>query len=179
MNETNDYIFTSGTASPWMHYPRPVEEYAPSKSRAQEGYEPGAWDGREQFVTQYSDMLGKTMEEVWISDDRTLMRFISRRWVWEFCHEQECCESVEIIDVIGELDDLVGAPIYMAEEVVSQEENPDGVEGPDPGDRDESYTWTFYKFATIKGYVTIRWYGESNGYYSERVDVRKYTRTLA
>ncbi len=38
--------------------------------------------GGEQFVTQYSDMLGKTMEEVWISDDRTLMRFISRRWVW-------------------------------------------------------------------------------------------------
>jgi len=69
------------------------------------------------------------------------------------------------VDVIGNLEDLIGTPIVMAEEV-SSEENPVGVEIPEYQD---SFTWTFYKLATIKGYVTIRWYGESNGYYSEEV----------
>lgn len=80
-------------------------------------------------------------------------------------HQQDCCESVTIEDVCGDLRDLVGSPILLAEEATSGE-NPEGV----TKEWQDSFTWTFYRLATVKGYVTIRWYGESNGYYSESVD---------
>lgn len=80
-------------------------------------------------------------------------------------HEQDCCENVSIDSVVGDISDLIGVPILLAEE--SEGELPPKNEF---GYTDESCTWTFYKLGTVKGYVDIRWYGSSNGYYSEHVD---------
>lgn len=87
--------------------------------------------------------------------------------VYQFSHNQDCCESVTIDDIVGDLADLVGAPILIASEGTNVPSGPQ-----DEGRPGESFTWTFYNFATVKGYVTVKWYGTSNGYYSERVDLR-------
>lgn len=89
---------------------------------------------------------------------------------FQMFYEHDCCASCSIEDIIGDVSDLLNTPILQAEVSTNCEENPPGMPKPDYQD---SFTWTFYKLATSKGYVTIRWYGESNGYYSESVTFKQ------
>jgi hypothetical protein len=115
-------------------------------------------------------LLGKTLAKI---DGRvggdSIVFTTSEGEQYQLWHQQDCCESVTIEDVIGNFDDLIGSPLLMAEKISNADEPVDFK----PEYPAESDTWTFYKLATIKGYVTIRWYGESNGYYSEEVDFCK------
>lgn len=118
----------------------------------------------------FSELLGKTLTDVYNVDDEEVFFHTSDGERYKLYHSQNCCDTVLVEDIAGDLADLVGSPILQAEES-SNSENPK-VHG-DPGEyqyTDESRTWTFYKLATIKGSITIRWYGSSNGYYSESVD---------
>lgn len=118
-------------------------------------------------MNSISELIGKTISRIDQTDEQILF-VCSDGSIYKMYHSQDCCESVSVEDIIGNLSDLIGSPITMAEEVTSNE-NPEGV----TREYQDSFTWTFYKFATVKGYVTIRWYGESNGYYSESVDFVK------
>ena len=113
-------------------------------------------------------LIGKTIKEIYgaekYSEEITFITECGE--VWKMYHYPECCEQVFVEDVVGDIGDLVGSPILVCEESTNSTLPPlDG--------RDKSYTWTFYKIATIKGWVDIRWYGESNGYYSESVSFEK------
>lgn len=116
----------------------------------------------------FSSLVGKTLVEINATDD--VMEFKdSDGNVYRMDHSQDCCESVSIESIVGDLGDLIGTPLTMAEMPSSEDQGP-RIDPEWPDWQDESYTWTFYKLATIKGYVDIRWYGSSNGYYSEGVD---------
>lgn len=79
-------------------------------------------------------------------------------------HEQDCCEEVWLEDIDGDLNDIIGDQILVAEEVSSEGELR-------AGSKQYNATWTFYKLDTIKGGITIRWNGESNGCYSEKAEL--------
>lgn len=83
-------------------------------------------------------------------------------------YEQDCCASCSICQVDGDPLDLLGLPLAMCEEDGNVPEHDMSTEKGDDSYGDESFTWTFVKFASTAGYVTLRWYGSSNGYYSEQ-----------
>ena len=109
------------------------------------------------YRCDFSELLNQTVIEVYQSDEVVQLRTATH--IFELSHDQDCCESVVIEDICGDLNDLLNNPILLAEESTSNE-NP-------LYEDEDSFTWTFYKLATIRGYVDIRWYGSSNGYYSE------------
>lgn len=107
-----------------------------------------------------SEIIGVTFDKVIINSSKETITFIEKgtNRVWIMTHIQDCCEQVSVEEIIGDLSDLENSPILVAEERSNQSDTRYG-----------SQTWTFYEFRTMKGSVTIRWLGESNGYYSEEV----------
>jgi hypothetical protein len=92
-------------------------------------------------------LIGKTPVSVQHNQDYDQVEFsFSDGSRFVLLHIQDCCETVEIKQIDGDLDDLSGAEIIMAEVVTNI-------------DDDVVDQWTFYKFATNKGYVTISWSG--------------------
>ncbi len=108
-------------------------------------------------------LLGRTLTEARNNDNEEIVFRTAQGETFKLMHFQDCCENVRVEDIDGDLQDLVGWPILQAEESSNSDQGA-------KDDYDESYTWTFYKLATVKGSVTIRWYGSSNGYYGESVD---------
>ena len=116
-------------------------------------------------MEEFKDLVGVTLKAVTggVGDEQITFESEDGR-EWRMYHSQDCCEFVRIEDIAGDLNDLIGAPIVQAEESSNENEKIDG-----KPEYMESCTWTFYHVATAKGLVVIRWLGESNGYYSERV----------
>ena len=90
-------------------------------------------------------LLGKTLAKVEkFSDDYAEDRIVFTtdedvRYTME--HSQDCCEHVSIDDICGDLNDLVGAPLLIADESTNSD-NPQS-------EYTESHTWTFYRLATV------------------------------
>ena len=114
---------------------------------------------------EMADLIGKKFEQVY-ADDKSVTFFLEDGTYFKLEHIQDCCEQMYIESIVGDLSDLEDSEILLAFAASAA--------GPALSEYEDSYTWTFYKLATRKGYVDIRFYGSSNGYYSESASLQFY-----
>ena len=121
-------------------------------------------------------LIGLTLKEVIVDIKNDIITFTSEcGQQFRMMHHQDCCETVNIEDIEGDIEDLIGSPIVVAETVSDEMQKAINLIIPLPEKDGEYEQWTFYRLATAKGWVVIRWYGDSNGYYSTDVDFKRIT----
>ncbi len=111
-------------------------------------------------MVKFQDLKGKIITKIDVSEDEIL--FYTENEIYKLYHTQDCCESVYIEDICGDINWLIGSPVLLSEERLCEEDK--------KHEYDDCFLWTFYEISTQQGAVTIRWYGTSNGYYSVSVD---------
>lgn len=111
--------------------------------------------------TLFEQLKGEVLTDIQVFGDIALLFATESGKRYVMCHTQICSERVTLEHVVGNLEDLLYSPILVTDESTYDSRDNNDV---------FSATWTSYRLATIKGYVDIRWYGASNGYYLESVD---------
>jgi hypothetical protein len=106
-------------------------------------------------------IIGATILEVTGCErESKCVTFLTDRGTLRLLHRQNCCERVYLEDANGDISDLIGGVVSVAEERSNQE-----------GERGEYRTkYTFYTIRTTKGDLDLRWIGRDNGYYGVSVD---------
>lgn len=106
-------------------------------------------------------LTGLTLEKFGASRDEIHIQASGRKFI--MLHYQACCEQVVIDSIDGKPERAIGEQIIDATEHTNSDR-------PKEDDSPESFTWTYYTIRTQSETIVIRWYGTSNGYYSETVD---------
>ena len=112
--------------------------------------------------TEFKDLEGRVITHIeGLEKGSEVVKFITEDGlVCTMYHSQDCRESVTLEEIVGPVDALRGQKVLHAYETAHTHVAHWG-----------SMTWTFYTIATVEGTVVLRWVGESNGYYSESVDI--------
>ena len=128
------------------------------------------------MVDPLSHLIGLTLKEVIVNKQDDVITYTSEcGQQFRMLHHNDCCETVYIEDVEGDINDLIGSPILVAETVQDAMQQAMNLIIPLPEKNGVCEQWTFYRLATAKGWVVIRWYGDSNGYYSTDVSFERVT----
>lgn len=119
-------------------------------------------------MNNFHELVGKTITKIsGVDTDRWTFK-LSTGERFLLMHIQDCCESVRHERTIGNIENIIGVPIILAEEDSKEPEwfTEKFIE--------DSHTFTAFYFETEKGRVEIWFLGESNGYYGESFEFRMF-----
>jgi len=121
-------------------------------------------------IVDFSELCGKTFNKIEHYEEALVFYDNDSQKIYYLHHEQDCCEGIWIEDICGDLQSLINNIILVASEE-SNKKVPESENHSEYNEYYDSYTWTFYILETMDASITIRFYGASNGYYSERADL--------
>jgi hypothetical protein len=112
---------------------------------------------------EFSALVGEVLDSVDIDreENQILLTTRSGRKFLVY-HEQDCCETVAISGQDGNFDKLIGKPLIEARDI-AVDTSEEAI--------DSSQTTTTLVFRVDDQTVISRWVGDSNGFYSESVDI--------
>ena len=118
---------------------------------------------RRKYKENLDDLKGETLTHIDLNEkkDEILLTTESGRQ-FRVYHEQDCCEHVRIVGVLGRWNELLNRKV--------EEVGIDEIEFGSDYDYDGTGTETTLTFRVDGKTLINRWIGESNGYYSEKVD---------
>jgi len=117
----------------------------------------------EKKIVDFDALVGEVLEAIDVDKEKDQILFTTRSGrQFLIHHEQDCCETVEIVGQDGCFLKLVGKPIVEAREIAIDTSD---------DDNSDSQTTTTLVFRVDGETVISRWVGDSNGYYSESVDI--------
>ncbi|PEO25837.1 DUF7448 domain-containing protein [Bacillus wiedmannii] len=128
----------------------------------------GLINGINQLLGESGDftlLVGKTIEKVFVGNDKWSLRFVTNDGVVEWDTENDCCNEVWF-EHLDDLDALTGATVFEVEDDGSGDWE-DISEEDEYGDVLER---AFWKIKTNQGVCTIEVRNSHNGYYGGRVN---------
>jgi len=118
------------------------------------------------MTNDFFTLKGQTIRKI-IALNGDFLKIVTDKYKYYLYHEQDCCENVRLVDVIGDVDNILNEEIIFAEE-------DGGANDPDwySDNYNDSHTWTKFVLATKNANVEFWFLGESNGYYSEHISIK-------
>ena len=114
----------------------------------------------------WHDLIGQTITEISAPIGDAFIQIRTTQGGIRALHQTDCCESIDLMRVDGDVDTLIGGVVTVAEDDT-------GCVPPDWAGKDyegESVTWTKLTLGTSTASVHFWVRGASNGFYSETLE---------